>query len=867
MAISPGRSIGPYQILGLIGAGGMGQVHKARDTRLNRVVAIKILSETSDSVGGRNRLLREAQAASALNHPNIVTVHDVLTQDGCDMIVMEYVEGTTLADQIGRKRKGLPLDTALRYLLQIADALSAAHAAGIVHRDVKPGNIMVTEAGAAKVLDFGLAQQEPTIGEDGETATVTTPGAIAGTFLYMSPEQAEGKRVDTRSDIFAFGSVAYEMLSGQPAFPGDSRLAIVGAILHRDPPPLRSFRQDVPPELDRLVNRCLRKDPTRRLQSIQDVRILLEELLENPATPPPDPKPPRRMRLAKAGTSALIAALAVAAGALLVNVWLPPSGTDLSSYRLTAFATESGEESAPAWSLDGRTLAYEFVVDGIRQIYTRSLDAASETRVTSSRDDCNRPFWAPDGSSIYYQSQRALWSVSPAGGRPRIVAPNTISAAISPDGKTMVMTRGFVGDAELLIASPVGAEPKLYRAAPFSAKLAQISSPQFAPNGSKFVVSISRHAAVSEPEFWIVPFPSGAPKRVPIHLPGSRNRVQPPSWMPDSRRLMLSVQGHLYSADSESGDLRQITASTVTETQPAVSPDGRRIAFTSGTDDSNIMLMALDGSSSRPLLATSRSETDPAWSPVNSQFAYVTTAGGVPEIWMRNANGSVPTLLVRPEGSDIYDIEKLNFSPDGSRISFDQYGEHHVTAIVNVAGGRPVIPDPQSSDQHGISWSPDGNWIAYRRLNGARWELVKRPVGGGDAVLLEEAAEGGSKTEWSSTGEWICHQVGMALHLVAADGSRHVVIDTRVDTFGFSRDGASLYAIRRNSARRWELAAFAVPGGRPKGIVPLDVPVSATVAGFSASPDGKTFITSVGQSLFDIWFLEGFAPPHRWFFR
>ena len=530
----------------------MGQVHKARDTRLNRTVAIKVLTDAAHIAGGGNRLLREAQAASALNHPNIVTVHDVLSVDGCDVIVMEYVEGTTLADQIGRK--GMPLHDALRYLAQIASALSAAHAAGIVHRDVKPRNIMVTEAGVAKVLDFGLAHLEPTVGSGGETATMTAPGTIAGTFLYMSPEQAEGKRVDARSDIFAFGSVAYEMLSGRQAFPGDSRLAILSGILHREPPPVSSVRQDVPLELERLVHRCLRKDPARRMQSMEDVRILLQELIETPAVPPVVSGQSRaRLRLTKAGIPALIAALALVVGALLALVWLPPSETDLSSYRLTPFATEAGEESAPAWSPDGRTLAYEFVVDGIRQIYTRSLDAPSGTRITSSAADCQRPFWSPNGRSIYYLSQRKLWSVSPAGGTPRTVTENATTAAISPDGKTLVLTRGLIGAAELFIASPVGAEPKPYRAAPFSGKLAQISFPQFAPDGSKFVVFISRHAAISEAEFWIVPFPSGTPKRLPLRLPGNQIRPQSPSWMPDSRRLIISLQEHLYSADSRSG--------------------------------------------------------------------------------------------------------------------------------------------------------------------------------------------------------------------------------------------------------------------------------------------------------------------------
>jgi serine/threonine protein kinase len=276
--LSPGARIGPYEILGLLGAGGMGEVYKARDTRLDRTVAIKVLPAYSagDAEAGK-RLLREARAASALNHPHIVTIHDVLSDGGRDSLVMEYVEGRTLEQVIGQK--ALPLAEVLQYGIQIAGALAAAHAAGIVHRDLKPGNIMIAKTGV-KVLDFGLAKLQ-SVAPEGETASMTAEGVIAGTVAYMSPEQAEGRDVDARSDIFAFGSVLYEMAAGHPAFSGTSKLAILTSILHETPPPLPG----APPELDRLLQRCLRKDPVRRLHSMHDVRVLLEELRDSPPSP------------------------------------------------------------------------------------------------------------------------------------------------------------------------------------------------------------------------------------------------------------------------------------------------------------------------------------------------------------------------------------------------------------------------------------------------------------------------------------------------------------------------------------------------------------------------------------------------------
>jgi hypothetical protein len=289
--------------------------------------------------------------------------------------------------------------------------------------------------------------------------------------------------------------------------------------------------------------------------------------------------------------------------------------------------------------------------------------------------------------------------------------------------------------------------------------------------------------------------------------------------MPDSRHLILAVEGHLCSVDTKTGALHRITASGTVERQPAVSPEGRRIAFAAGSHDFDIVAFTFGKALPKTLLATARTEREPVWSPQQSQYAYITDASGVQEIWLRNAQEEGARPLVQPDTAfPWYQLQNVRFSPDGRRISYDIFRERHAVAISNVAGGRPVVPDEQSPDQHGLSWSPDGNWIAYRRINGAKWELVKRPLGGGEPVWLEDTAEGGGETDWSLSGEWICHRVGAALHLVSADGKRHVEVRTPgVTAFGFSRDSATLYALRRNSSRNWELAAFAVPGGQQKG--------------------------------------------------
>ncbi len=321
-----GKQIGPYQITGIIGKGGMGRVFKARDTQLNRQVAMKVLPAGHFSNAERKRrFLEEAKSASALNHPNIITIHGVLEQDGTDFIVMEYVPGKTLDRLIGHKT--LPLKQAVKYAAEIADGLAAAHAAGIVHRDIKPSNIMVSEQRRVKILDFGLAKQteQAETSQDGSSqdgsiaveAPLTNPGLVFGTAAYMSPEQAEGKRVDARSDIFSFGALLYEMVTGRRAFQGQSTVSIMAAVLNQQPPTPRALVATLPPELERVILRCLKKDPEQRIQHMDDVKLALEDVLVDIDTASlPAAAQKRNWR------AWLIPAICVAAFALLLAAWL-----------------------------------------------------------------------------------------------------------------------------------------------------------------------------------------------------------------------------------------------------------------------------------------------------------------------------------------------------------------------------------------------------------------------------------------------------------------------------------------------------------------------------------------------------------------
>src|SRR6516164_9267384 len=288
MRLAVGTRLGHYEIIAPLGAGGMGEVYKARDMRLERVVAIKVLpaDKVADPVR-KQRFIQEARAASALNHPNIITIHDIYEDGNINFLVMEYVAGKTLEHLV--PRRGLHLNDTLKHAAQIADALATAHSAGIVHRDIKPSNIMVTDQGRIKVLDFGLAKltEPPEIGPDQPTRTVlahTEEGTVVGSAPYMSPEQAQGKPVDARSDIFSFGAVLYEMVTGQKAFHGDTRASVMASVLKDEPKAARALTEGLPRELERIILRCLRKDLDRRSQSMAEIKLALEELIEESAS-------------------------------------------------------------------------------------------------------------------------------------------------------------------------------------------------------------------------------------------------------------------------------------------------------------------------------------------------------------------------------------------------------------------------------------------------------------------------------------------------------------------------------------------------------------------------------------------------------
>jgi serine/threonine protein kinase len=391
-----GGELGHFSLLEKIGEGGMGRVYKARDKRLDRFVAIKLLAEArSTDADRRARFVQEAKAASALNHPNIVTIHEIGEQDGRTFIVMELVDGKPLNEMI--PRRGMRLTEALRIAVQVADALSAAHAAGIVHRDLKPANIMVDAHGRAKVLDFGLAKLSAPAaaapaGVDEATHTlamdqpVSEEGVILGSVPYMSPEQAEGKPVDARSDIFSFGAVFYEMITGQRAFRGESKISTLAAVVEKDPPPAGEISSTTPPEVERLIARCLRKDVNRRSQNMADVKLALEELRDESESG----KLARPAVVVDAGAHRwlwpVVAMACATIGAAFIWIYIDLRGSGSKGPDLVRVSPDDGHSySQPAISPDGGFVAYVSGRSGKAELWLQQVGGGDPIQLTHAK--------------------------------------------------------------------------------------------------------------------------------------------------------------------------------------------------------------------------------------------------------------------------------------------------------------------------------------------------------------------------------------------------------------------------------------------------------------------------------------------------
>ena len=773
MALAAGTRLGPYEILAPIGAGGMGEVYRARDPRLKRDVALKVLPEELASDPERlERFEREAQILAALNHPHIVTIHSVEEGEGLRFLTMELVEGNTLTKIV--PRGGLPLPSFFRIAIPLAEAVSAAHEKGITHRDLKPGNVMVSDEGRLKILDFGLAklrhEAEATEDSNAPTVPATDPGRVMGTAPYMAPEQVQGKAVDQRSDLFSLGVILYEMATGDRPFQGETSAEVASSILRDTPPTVTERRVDLPRDLGKLIKRCLEKEPRKRFQSALDLANELDDLrrevdsgeaLASTGAPVMSNRASGRKRVWLAGVTFVIALAAVAGG-----LWL--SGRTEPAPRLSTprqVTTGSEVEGYPSWRPDGTQLAYESNQAGNWDIWVTPAGGGRAVNLTEDYPGEDRfPSWSPDGSQIAFYSDRdsAGYFVMPAlGGTPRKVGPSPRKAyrrhgppAWSPDGSRLayaIATGPVDWHAETVLLGR-GTSERFALPGPEPLRGWHLS---WSPDGRYFAYGTAIDEGSRESQVWILRLADG--EAFPATEAGTRNLG--PSFSLDSRSLyFVSDRGGsmdlwqlgLAAEGRPTGSPRRLTTG-VEMLYARFSPDGSRLAYAKGRQVGNVWRVPIrtdrpaTWADAQQLTHVQGRPRHVSLSPDKQELVSCLREQDDEHILMMAAGGGDPKPILLDTTEQVW----ARWSPDGQLIAFHSEGDVWVVP-------RSGSPARKLTEYEGFDccpfWSPDGREIAYSSVREGQQDVWIVSVQGGETRRLTNGPAANFPASWSPDG-------------------------------------------------------------------------------------------------------------------
>lgn len=773
MHLDTGSRLGPYEIVSRLGAGGMGEVFKARDTRLGRTVAIKILPpEFADDPRLKTRFEREARAISQLNHPHICTLYDIGQADGTSYLVLELLEGETLERRIARG--ALPLAEVIRYGTQIAQALDRAHRAGIVHRDLKPGNVMITNSGA-KLLDFGLARSThaPVVTTEAPTAqqTITAERTTVGTLPYMAPEQLEGKDVDARTDLFALGAVLYEMVTGRRAFNASSNASLIAQILEHQPPKPSVLQPITPAALEHVVMTCLEKDPDARFQCAADIVHELRWIAATGGESVPGAITPSRRGVFALAALAAVTAVVVAA---IISYRVARRAAAPAVAAFTQLTFDSGEETQPAIAPDGKMFAFVKSVEGQRDIFLQRVDGRSAINLTKDASvDDSEPAFSPDGNQIAFRSERdggGIFLMGATGESVRRLTEKGYNPAWSPDGMQIIYAgeqtttpRTVYGEENLYVVDVgTGATRLFYKGAAMQ--------PSWSPRGHRVafwaataggrrdiytvdgagqnVVAVTADAPIDWNPVWSpdgesLYFSSERDGTMNVWRVGIDEESGKPAGQPEPVRTPSPYSGSIsiakdgrqliYQSTSYSGELLRLNFDPATETvTPEVapvfsgsmlirtssqSPDAKWIAFTTSGQQEDVFVMAADGSGVRQLTNDIHRDRGISWWPDGSRIIFYSNRDGRWNVW-----------TIRPDGSGLTAVTAGEEGINWPRVSRDQRRLAYVSdtggRVTDLTGTFPLKPGellPRTPRGHfaPVSWSPDG-----KQLAGTTWGVA-----------------------------------------------------------------------------------------------------------------------------------------------
>jgi eukaryotic-like serine/threonine-protein kinase len=785
MTVPAGTKLGPYEILAPIGAGGMGEVYRARDTRLERDVAIKVLPpHLSASEEMRQRFEREAKAISSLSHAHICALYDVGSHEGTEYLVMEYLEGETLANRLAKGPLALP--QTLAFGIEIADALDKAHRQGIVHRDLKPGNIMLTKSGV-KLLDFGLAKaMAPASPQSGLTSlpTVATPqnltqqGTILGTFQYMAPEQLEGSEADARSDIFALGAVLYEMATGQKAFQGKSQASLIGSILKEEPPSVSSIAPMTPPALERVIKTCLAKDPENRFQTAHDVKLQLQWVAEGGSQAGlPAPVLSRRKnreKLAWGVAAAAALAAAIFAAAFVRRAPIKP--------RTIRFDIPTPEEvtsiDLPRVSPDGRTIAFNATdSSGKTRIWVRQLNSLT-AQPLGGTDGATRPFWSPDSRFLGFVAEGKVKKIDVSGGPPQKIcdAPTGSDGSWSSEG--VILYDGTGADPIYRVAAS-GGTPAVAVKADATRKETQVGWPEFLPDGKHFLYMATGQK------------PEDSEYRI-----GSLDSTDTKKFAPAQTMITFAPPGYLLFVRDKTLVAQPFNPSSIKTTGEPV-PLAERV----GTNSVGLALFSV-----------SREGT----------LVYRTGEAGTRMVWMDRSGKELEAV------GDPGESHNPALSPRGDRLAFDLSDPRGGRAdiwIRDLTRGVSSRFTFGASDEIAPTWSPDGSRIVFSDNRSGTFDLYEKAADGqGEEKLLLHSEDAKYASDWSRDGRYIAYvnqskDTGFDIYVLPTFGDRKPIAfqKTSFNEFWpvFSPDGRFI-AYQSNESGRQEIyvQSFPGPGGK-----------------------------------------------------